>query len=184
MSLFFLPGVREVLSGTFVVAAPPRPPADPSAVREAIRSSQQPRESFSSSAAYAHFLKARMFQHSGQHRLALNELRLALATDEGNPFLIVSLAEQYAHGGDLDRAEKTLEKLLETSGSYAPAHLALGRVLAEGGKRDRARVQLKRATRLDPTSVEAWLALAELEVDAGRGDQALAAVESLARAHP
>ena len=181
--LVFL-GVLEVLSGTFTGAAPPRPAADPSAVREAIRASQQPPESFSSSAAYAHFLKARLYRHSGQHRLALNELRLALATDEANPFLIVALAEEYAHSGDLDRAEKTLEKLLETSGSYAPAHLALGRVLAEGGKRDRARVQLKRATRLDPTSVEAWLALAELEVDAGRGDQALAAVESLARAHP
>src|SRR5919106_376220 len=162
MSPFVLLGVLEVLSGTFAGAAPPRPSADPSAVREAIRSSQQPRESFSSSAAYAHFLKARMYRHSGQHRLALNELRLALAPDEGNPFLIVSLAEQYAHGGDLDRAEKTLEKLLETSGSYAPAHLALGRVLAEAGKRGRARGQVKRATRPGAGHGEGWPAPAGL----------------------
>jgi tetratricopeptide (TPR) repeat protein len=184
MSPPILLGVLEVLVSTFAGATPPRPAADPSAMREAIRASQESGESFSSSASYAHFLKSRIYQLSGQHRLALNELRLALATDEGNPFLVVAIAEEYAHGGDLDRAEKTLEKLLETSGSYVPAHLMLGRVLAEAGKRDRARVHFKRAVRLEPAKADAWLALAELEVDAGRGDQALAAVESMARAYP
>lgn len=176
-------GVSILLVSAPVGAAGARPAADPAAVKEAIRASQESGENFASSASYAHFLKARLLSNAGKHRLALNELRLALVTDEGNPYLVVAVAEEYARAGDLDRAEKTLQKLLETANAYAPAHLALGQVLAEGGKRERARVHLNKAVRLAPKNADGWLALAQLEVDARRGDQALEVMEAMARAH-
>ena len=153
-------------------------------MREAIRASQDARGGYASAASYAHFLKAQMLQRAGEQRQALNELRLALVTDEGNPYLTVALAEQHARMGDLPRAEKVLTRLLETFPSYAPAHLLLGRVLAEEGKKDRARVHLHKAVHLAPKSIDGWLALGQLELEAGRADQALEVMEAMAVAIP
>jgi tetratricopeptide (TPR) repeat protein len=177
-------GVAGVLFSTGAPAVGRRPAADPSAMREAMRASEKSGESYASSASYAHFLKAQMLQRAGEHRRALNELRLALVTDEGNPYLMVALAEQYARMGDLTRAEKTLIRLLETAPSYPAAHLLLGRVLDEEGKKDRARVHLQKAVRLAPKTVEGWLALGQVELDTGRTDQCLEVMEGMARAIP
>ena len=65
-----------------------------------------PQERQVSSGSYAHYLRARVAEDSGDHRRALDELRLALATDEGNPFLTTELAKQYARLSELDRAEQ------------------------------------------------------------------------------
>src|SRR5689334_15456128 len=87
---------------------PPRPPVDEQAMREAIKSSADLEEDFASSASYAHFLRSRMFHFQGEHRQALDELRLAVVSDERNPFLSVAIAEEYARLSELDHAEKEL----------------------------------------------------------------------------
>ncbi len=161
-----------------------RPPVDPQAMSEAIRSSRDSGEHYASSASYAHFLKSRVLHHAGEHRRALDELRLALVTDEGNPFLLVTMAEEYARVGDLARAERTLRRVIDGHPNHARAHFLMGRVLAEGRKLSRARVHLRRAARLAPEDPEPWFMLAQVELDAKRPDEAIAAVESLAKAIP
>ena len=98
-----------------------RPVVDLQAMHEAMSTSQEPDDRFASAASYAHFMRARLAHHDGDHRLALDELRLALASDDANPFLLTQLAEQYARLTELERAELTLKKALERNANYQPA---------------------------------------------------------------
>lgn len=161
-----------------------RPRADEQAMKEAMRASEASGENYSSSSAYSHFLKARLKHHEGDHRSAVDELRLALVTDDGNPYLMVSLAEEYARVGELALAEKTLKRVIERHPNSAPAQLLMGRVLSEQRKLSRARVHLRRAIKLAPDDPEAYLTLAQLEMESGRPEPSIAAIESMARAIP
>ncbi|MGA9524932.1 MAG: tetratricopeptide repeat protein, partial [Myxococcaceae bacterium] len=168
-------------------AAPPRsarPRVDHQAMTEAMRAARDSGENYASSASYSHFLRSRLLHHEGEHRKALDELRLALVTDEGNPYLLTSLAEEYARIGDLGRAERTLRKVIERAPSWAPGQLLMGRVLAESGKRSRARIHLKRAIRLDPSEPTGYLVLAQVELESRRSDKAVETIEAMARTVP
>ncbi len=174
-----------ILTVLFVAAAAPRRPAvDLAAMREAMSSTQEPNEQFSSAASYAHFMRARLAHHEGDHRVALDELRLALASDDANPFLLTQLAEQYARLTELDRAETTLKKALERNANYQPAQLLMGRVLYEGQKVTRAKAHLQRAIKLRPRDPDAYLVLTQLWLDQNKPDEAVKVVEELALALP
>src|SRR5689334_16573166 len=142
--------MRRSLSVLWLVTLPVlagtarRPPVDVQAMQEAMSASQEPLEHYSSAASYAHFLQARLRYHEGDHRGTVDELRLALASDDGNPFLQTELAEQFARLSELDRAEAVLKKVLEKSPEYAPAQLLMGRVLFEGQKFTRSKVHLNK----------------------------------------
>lgn len=148
-------------------------------MREAIASSQGPEEQYASSASYAHYLRARVAHLAGEHRRALEELRLALATDPGNPFLVTSLAEEYARLAELDRAERELLVLLEHHPNYQPAQLMMGKVEYESRKPALAAAHLRRAIRLAPTDPEAYLVLAQVQLDQGAADEAVKTIEAL-----
>lgn len=171
----------------FACAAKPpaqtRPPVDLAAMREAMTSAQI-EEDFASPAAYAHFLAARLAHHEGEHKRAVDELKLALATDEANPYLIVALAEEYARLTELPRAERELEKLLERKPGYYPAQLLMGRVLLEEHHPQRARVHLRKAISLRPSEADAYLVLAQLALEQNQPDEATHAVEELSAALP
>lgn len=160
-----------------------RPAVDVAAMHEAMRSSADD-VVYPSAASYAHFLRARLAHHDGAPRTAIDELRLALASDERNPFLLTRLAEACARLSDYDQAEAHLKRVLARSPGYAPAQLLMGRVLMESGKPARARVHLARAIALEPAGVDAYLALAQLDYDAGRVDEAVRVVERLGAAVP
>src|SRR5207302_9879494 len=115
-----------------------RPVPDMAAMHEAMNATLGEEEQFSSSASYAHFLRARLAHHDGDHKRALDELRLALASDDGNPFLLTALAEEHARTSELERAERELKGVIERHPAYQPAQLLLGRVLFEGQKYARA----------------------------------------------
>lgn len=161
-----------------------RPKVDAEAMREAMGPAVEPSERFSSAASYAHFLRARLHHHQGEHKKALDELRLALATDDGNPFLMTELAEQHARLGELDRAEAQLRKVIDRRPGYAPAQLLMGRVLYEANRFTRARAHLQRAIRLNPKDPDAYLVLAQLWLDQGRADEATRVVEEFSHAVP
>ena len=162
---------------------PRRPAVDLQAMKEAMGTPQD-EGVYPSAASYAHFLKARLAHHDGSHRAALDELRLALASDDGNPFLMTELAEQYARLSELDRAEAQLKKVVERYPDYAPAQLLMGRVLYEANKTTRARVHLQRAIKLKPTDADAYLVLTQVWLDQGRVDDAIRVVENLGAAVP
>jgi tetratricopeptide (TPR) repeat protein len=180
-------GVVWVLGPLSAWAAGPgarRPVPDEQAMREAMNSSLAEDEQFSSSASYAHYLRARLAHHDGDHRRALDELRLALASDDANPFLVTSLAEEYARLSELGRAERELRKVIERDPTYQPAQLLMGRILFEGQKFTRAKVHLGRAIRLSPKDPDGYLILTQLWLEQGKPDEAMKVVEELSAALP
>lgn len=162
---------------------PRRPAVDLQAMREAMGTPQD-QGVYPSAASYAHFLKARLAHHDGAHRVALDELRLALASDDSNPFLMTELAEEYARLSELDRAEQQLKRVVERYPEYAPAQLLMGRVLYEANKTTRARAHLARAIKLKPSDPDAYLVLTQVWLDQGRVDDAVRVVENLGAAVP
>lgn len=166
-------------------AQPKRPAVDLSAMREAMGvTTDESGTPFPSAASYAHFLRARLAHHDGDHRVALDELRLALASDDANPYLMTELAEQYARSAELDRAELQLKRVIENYPDYHPAQLLMGRVLYEGQKTTRARTHLLRAIKLKPAQPDAYLVLTQLWLDQGRVDDAIKVVDELGVAVP
>src|ERR1700694_2798704 len=161
-----------------------RPKVDRSAMQEAIESANRPEERHVSSGSYAHYLRAKVASDAGDHRRALDELRLALATDEGNPFLTTELAKQYARLSELDRAEHEMKVLLERHPNYAPAQLMMGKILFESRKAAASAVHLRRAIKLNPKDPEAYLVLAQLQLDLETPDQAAQTIEEFAAAAP
>lgn len=165
-------------------AAPPKRPAvDLQAMQEAMGTADSVVQ-YPSAASYAHFLRARLSHHEGDHRAALDELRLALASDDGNPFLITELGEQYARLSELERAEAQLKRVLDKTPDYAPAQLLMGRVLYEAQKTTRAKVHLTRAIKLRPNAPEAYLVLTQLWLDQGKVEEAVKTVDDLGVALP
>ena len=174
-----------VISTLALGATPKRPTVDLSAMREAMgQSPEDIATPFPSAASYAHFLRARLAHHDGDHRVALDELRLALASDDSNPYLMTELAEQYARSSELDRAELQLKRVIERFPDYPQAQLLMGRVLYEGQKTTRARTHLMRAIKLRPSDPDAYLVLTQLWLDQGRVDDAVKVVEELGTAVP
>ena len=178
-ALFF----AAVVFGCAAGSSPRRPKVDLSAMQEAIAATRV-QEDFASSASYAHFLRSRLHRQEGETKKAIEELRLALATDAGNPFLLTTLAEEYARSSDLSRAEVELKKVVSLHPRYHPAQLLLGRVLQEGGKLGLAQSALRKAIQLKPRDPDAYLILAQLHLDAGRPEQALKVVEQLGHEVP
>lgn len=160
-----------------------RPAVDLSAMHEAM-GSFDPGTAFPSAASYAHFLQARLSHHDGDHRKALDELRLALASDDSSPYLLTELGEQFARTSDLDRAELQLKLVVERFPDYAPAQLLFGRVLYEAQKPQLARAHLQKAIKLRPTDADAYLVLTQMWLDQGKVDEAVKVIEELGAAVP
>lgn len=179
--------VSAVLAGALSAhaGAPKRPAVDLSAMREAMGvTTDETGTPYPSAASYAHFLRARLAHHDGEHKVALDELRLALASDDSNPYLMTELAEQYARASELERAELQLKKVIDRFPEYQPAQLLMGRVLYEGQKTTRARTHLLKAIKLKPNDPDAYLVLTQLWLDQGRTDDAVKVVEELGVAIP
>jgi tetratricopeptide (TPR) repeat protein len=182
-----LAAVLTVLASTALAGGTPpkRPAVDLSAMREAMGvTTDETGTPFPSAASYAHYLRARLAHHDGDHKVALDELRLALASDDSNPYLMTELAEQYARSSELDRAELQLKRVIERYPEYQPAQLLMGRVLYEGQKTTRARTHLLRAIKLKPNDPDAYLVLTQLWLDQGRTEDAMKVVEELGVAVP
>ncbi|MDP3501851.1 MAG: tetratricopeptide repeat protein [Myxococcales bacterium] len=177
--------VLMIVVGLVANAAPPKRPAvDLQAMREAMGAPADSATQFPSAASYAHFLRARLSHHEGNHRGAMDELRLALASDDANPFLLTQLAEQYARTSELERAEAQLKRVIDKHPDYASAQLLMGRVLYEAQKTARARAHLTRAIKLRPNDPDAYLVLTQLWLDQGKVEEAVKTVEELGGAVP
>ena len=137
---------------------------------------------FASAAAYAHFLLARMAHHAGDERQVVDELRLALATDERNPYLQVALGEAYVRLQDWGRAEAQARAVLDRHPEDFSAELLLARVLYEVHQFPKARVVLRRAQAQRPKDPDSYLLLAEMALESGQVDEAVHVVQALADA--
>ncbi|MFP2961922.1 tetratricopeptide repeat protein [Myxococcus sp. 1LA] len=153
-------------------------------MREAIDAGAADEGRYASSASYMHYVQSRLRHHAGDHRGAADALRLALASDDGNPLLLTRLGEEYARLGDLTRAERELRRAVSRAPAYYPAHVLLGRVLTESKRFARARLHLRRAVSLKPREPEAYLVLAQLHLEMGAPDEAVKVVEAQAQALP
>ena len=167
--LLSLPGAR--------LADSRRPHVDVSAMREAMEPASG---NFASAAAYAHFLRARLAHHAGDERRSVDELRLALATDEQDPYLQVALGEAYGRLQDWAHAEARARSVLERNPDHFGAELLLAHALYETHQFPRARTVLKRAQTQRPKDPDTYLLLAEMALESGQLDEAVRAVGELA----
>jgi tetratricopeptide (TPR) repeat protein len=156
-----------------------RPAVDLSAMREAMEAEPG---TFASASAYAHFLLARMAHHAGDERHVVDELRLALATDERNPYLQVALGEAYVRLQDWTRAEAQARAVLNRHPEDFAAELLLARVLYEVHQFPKARAVLRRAQAQRPKDPDSYLLLAEMALESGQVDEAVHVVQALADA--
>ena len=165
-------------------AAPARrPPVDASAMREAVAPpSADP--VLVSSASLGHALKASLASLAGEHRRAVDELRLALATDDGNAHLLTRLGEAYAQLGDFAAAETELRRAVRLHPSSHAARRMLGRVLLVQGKPGQAEAELRRAIQAAPREPETYLLLSQLHVQTRAYDRAMKVADELATALP
>jgi tetratricopeptide (TPR) repeat protein len=148
-----------------------------------MREAMQPEpSSFASAAAYAHFLRARLAHLAGDEQRAVDELRLALATDEQDAYLQVALGEAYAQLQDWAHAEARAKGVLERHPEHFAAQLLLGRVLYETHRFPKAHAVLRRAVALKPREPDPYLLLAEMALESGQVDDAVHAVSELADA--
>ncbi|MFN0064013.1 MAG: tetratricopeptide repeat protein [Myxococcaceae bacterium] len=157
---------------------------DREAMREVMALMVSPEGPYSSAAAYGHFLRARLAHHQGDPKGAIAQLRLALATDEGHPYLRAELAEQHARLGEMAAADRILNKLLEEKPRYRPALTLHARVLLELDNAERAKARLKRAIAVAPEEPDAPLVLAHILLEQNDLDGAIRWVEAHARAAP
>lgn len=159
-----------------------RRPPDPTAIREAIGTSREPR--FVSSRAYSHFVRALLASHRGDERAAVEDLRLAVVFDPDCAYLRVVFAEHLERAGLADKALAELLALARDAPGYAPGHLALGVLWARRQRPARAIAALERAAKLDAKEPRAWLHLAEVRLSTGEEAKAAEAIEALSRELP
>ena len=176
--------VRGLLATGAAAAASDRPAVDVPAMQEAMRSSKEDLLDYPSSAAYAHYLAARVASEEGDHRRAIQELRLALASDDGEPALVTSLAEEYVTVSEPDRALQELSRLLQHASGYAPAHVLMGRILLEQKKYASSAEHLNKAIKLRPEDPDSYLLLAQLQLERNETDQAVKTIERQVAANP
>lgn len=170
------------------------PRADPEAVREARRAADAGGR-WASGKAIAHYLEARRSARAGDAEGAVEQLRLAVAWDDGSPELRVSLAEALARVGQLDAAEAEAREALalaEGGAAAADAHVLLGRLEAARRRTERAVAELRAAIAIETALAgpegepdpEPWRLLAGVLAEVGEDEAAARALEDLARRAP
>ncbi len=174
----------SALSTSGAAALPRRQAVDAEAMNEAIASSSEGGPRYPPASAYAHFLLAMDASLKGEPARAVEALRESLASDDGHPFLLAALAEQWIKLQKPLLAERELKRALELSPGYAPAQRLWGRLLYEGRYLAAARTHLLRAVTFDPGHADPYLLLAQIALERGRPEEAVERIEAMGRALP
>lgn len=131
-----------------------------------------------------YFLLGRAYDAAGPFRDAIAQQFAHHLTDSPKDawaqyFYGRILAERIMQGspGDLDEAQRHVERALALDGSLSEAHAELGSILDTRGQLDAARRELEQATRLDPSSSIAYYRLAHVYQELGQHEQAREAIE-------
>jgi tetratricopeptide (TPR) repeat protein len=159
------------------------------APRGEITACQAGDDGFRSTRAISHYLEARLAGLRGDHLREAEELRLALAHDDGNAELLAAHAEALASAGRIDAAEAEARLALACDGdgrAAASAHLLLGRILAARGQVQPALAELRAAMAIEASRAaggergapEAWRLAADLQVETGDLEGAAATLEA------
>jgi tetratricopeptide (TPR) repeat protein len=174
--------VVGLLLAALAVVASAEPPAEVTACAAG-------EEGFRSPGAVSHYLEARLAGLRGDHDREAEELRLALAYDDGNAELLAAHAEALATSGRIDAAEAEAKRALACQGggrAAASAHLLLGRILAARRQVQPALAELRAAMAIEAARVaggeqgepEAWRLAAALQVEANDLDGAAVTLEA------
>ena len=145
------------------------PPACPAA---ALASGARPR------GAVAHYLEGRLAGLRGDHPAAAEELRLAVAFDEGSAELRAAWAVALAHQGRLDAAQLEARRAIACDGegkAASSAHLLLGRILVARRQPGPALAELRAAMAIEAARAaggeradpEPWRLAADLRAEQG-----------------
>jgi Flp pilus assembly protein TadD len=144
---------------------------------------------FQTQGAVSHFLEGRLAGLRGDHLAAVDELRLAVAFDEGSAELRAAWAGALIQAGRIDAAELEARRAVAcdpTGRAAASAHLLLGRIQLARRQPEPAMVELRRAMAIEASRAadgergdpEAWRLAADLLVERGDLDGAEALLEA------
>ena len=177
------PAMAEAASPAAAAAPAPRPPADADAVRE-VRRGPPPGRS-ASARAIGHYLTARRKVVAGDLVGATEELRLAVAYDDGSAELRAAWAEALALTGRIEAAEGEARRAISLEGggrAASAAQILLGRILSARGETKPAlealaaarAIEVARLSQGEAGDPEPWRLAADVLLEAGDADAALA----------
>ena len=152
-------------------------------VRESIEMLTSLREDHPRSAIVHYNLGAAVLA-SGDAGAAAGHLETALAYDDLLHGARVGLARARLAMGDLDRAEREVQRVTTDNPWDGDGHHLLGLVRARQGRLDEAEQHLRRAQGLEPYRSDFLLDLGKVRVRRGNLAGAEAALRSLLRYHP
>ncbi len=116
-----------------------------------------------------------------------DNLTLALATLEASPrspLMNAVAGKEYANRGDLERATRYSEVVVQETPNVAQGHLQLGKLFLDRGFMARGVTEYQEALRLDPSNVEAHNNLGVIFLRTQQPDSAIPHFQASARANP
>lgn len=120
----------------------------------------------------------------GQHAEAITEFAELLKYHPGDIGAMIQAALSEKAVGDLEIAERWLERASEADPDSSLVHFYLGEIAYNRGLNDHALSLLQRAIALSPQNHDAWYLLAFVLGDAGRHDEAREASRRAAKLNP
>ena len=129
-----------------------------------LRTQEVPPDAVVQGEAYAHFIKATLYEKNGQLDEALAEYKKALKLDPDTPLIYQKMGGVELKRQNFEVGVQYLEKALELDPKLIEAHLLLGTVFYTLKKTDRAISEYQIATKLDPENTSTYLTLAEMLV--------------------
>lgn len=137
-----------------------------------------------SPSAYEHYIRAQLLSNDGRAEEAADQLRQAIASDGGSPYLRTRLAEELLTLGRIDEARDEIEAALHLDAQFAEAYVDLARVRLRLGDAGAAETSLKRAIDVDRTCEDAYVLLVNLYRERGQEARALETWKQLAQHVP
>ena len=100
--------------------------------------------------ASTHVNSGKTYQEAGLFMEAISEYKKALSLYDAMPDVKIELARIYMETGELTKAERLLESLVEKDPDNHEALTLLGIITFKAGQKDLSRDYLKKARKLDP----------------------------------
>ena len=127
---------------------------------------------------------ANEYSSRGQPGKAVELLKEALASQQGNSSLVNALAIAYNRSGQPENARDLLLKVVQKEDRYLPAYITLSHSCSDLGRTNEALRYAERAIELGPNVAQTHLAKANALLTMEHDEQALAALEVALRCDP
>lgn len=134
--------------------------------------------------AEALYIESRLLAMEGDGEKSLRLLQQAVQLDSHDPFLRLSLADQYLSLGQGEQALRAAEDAVIQDPQYVEAHMLLGNLAFHAGNNEKAIQAFSRVLELEPDLEDAVLLLAITHARNDNFEQAVEVLKEFNRKHP